>query len=926
MKKFGFKFGVIIFILFSSNFLLQQRCLCEEQKCEDHPDKITNEFQVNDYHEDTQDSPKMAVFPERNNILVVWRSWNRDGCVTSLYGRILNEKGEAISGEYLLSESFEGCQYADLTVGVINETHFVVAYTKAVNEETTLGVFISLYEHKMNESNRYGGQIMKVGNEFQITNTTDVSKQTTQKNLVNCVLNTEHIMIVWELYNDNNYQIRGQLSAINADTMGTFFKKISSEIAINDFVQNKELFPDITKTNQDGEKFLVVYQKNLDEVSIQNDKNDNNHKNNNANNHMNNIYFQNFQILQNEEGIEKIGSPVQVNTQNMNHYSQDSPKATSFLNYQYFIIVYQTSPSTIYAQIYDSTDASKIGKEFIINDLYNTFSKGSPSVSELPNNNNDYNSFTAIWSSLEEDGSSEGIFGQLFHFNPQTDANNKIQKIGKQFQINNETFDDQKNGLVQNIDKKNNDFIVVWTSEFQDGSGDGIFGQILNPNNVNIPPFLNKSESLVDHLVFKNQQFVYQFSKDLFIDPNNENLDFDSNLISQNLELPSSSSSISPSFSSTVARSKNSNLPDWLTFDSINRRFSGIVPSNNCEESIQIEVIGKDSCNKAVSDKFSIIFNELNQKPYLNRKLVNQIVLDLKKFSYQFDLDTFLDPDNDLLDYNATLEDNSELPEWLNFDCKDRTFEGVHPDLNGATEKIIKITVVAFDKCNNQASGNFQLTVLNSNKISIIATTAVSTIITISLMVCICCCICCRRKRRRIITDNHNFVNNYTLENTNEDSSEMEFTLSLDDGNDNIPLMDRNNIDNINVEGIYNINQNNIVPQRRDLNIDQFPNNNNFNNTENYIQYLNRTGLDSGLPNNINQNTIPYMDNNINPNMNNNINTGMNTNINPITSGNVTADLAFNYNYIPDPNNNQSNINSDQNISGPIILERSTNN
>ncbi|KAJ3439893.1 dystroglycan-related [Anaeramoeba flamelloides] len=907
MKKLGSKFGVIIFILFSLNFLLPQRCLCEEQKCEDHPDKITNEFQVNDYIEDTQDSPKMVVFPERNDILVAWRSWNRDGCVAGLYGRILNEKGEAIGDEYQLSDSFVGCQYADLTVGVINETHFIVAYTKAVNEDTNLGIYISLYEHKRDESNVSGGQIMKVGNEFQITNTISKYQQTTQKNLVNCILNAEHIMIVWELYNDNNYQIRGQLLAINADTMGTFFKKISSEIEINDFVQNKELFPDITKTNQDGEKFIIVYQKNLDEISS--------HTNSNVNNNMNNIYFQNFQILPNEEGIEKIGTPVQVNTQNLNQYSEDSPKATSFLNYQYFIIVYQTSPSTIYAQIYDSTDASKVGEEFIINDLSNTFSKVSPSVSEFSNNNNDYNSFTVIWSSNEEDGSSGGLFGQLFHFNPQTDASNQMKKIGKQFRINNETFDDQKNGLVKNIDNENNDFVVVWTSKSQDGSGDGIFGQILNANNVNIPPLLNKSESLADHLVFKNQQFVYQFSKNLFIDPNNENLAFSSHLISQNLDMPSSSSSssssssVSPSFSSTVARSKNSNLPDWLTFDSTNRRFSGIVPSNNCEESIQIEVIGKDICNQAVSDDFSITFNEINQKPYLNKKLENQIILNLEKFSYQFDQNTFLDPDNDRLDYNATLLNNSKLPDWLSFDSNDRTFEGVHPDLNDNDDKIIKIKIVAFDKCNNQVSGNFELTVLNSNQTPVIA---IFISIAIFLMACICFFTCFRRRRRKITRENNDFIDNYGLKETNKDSSEMGSTLSLDHDNDNIPLMDRNDIDKTDIMGIRGTNQDNIVPQSRKFDSNQFPKN--FHNTENYIEYLNRTRLDSILPNNTNQNTGPYRNTNMNTNMNNN------------TNRNLTSNIAFNYNYISNSNNNRLNINSDHKFSGPIQLEKSRKN
>jgi len=74
--------------------------------------------------------------------------------------------------------------------------------------------------------------------------------------------------------------------------------------------------------------------------------------------------------------------------------------------------------------------------------------------------------FIVVWSSYGQDGSSNGIFGQLFDPN--------CIPIGDEFQINTYEFDDQKYPAVAT--KESGEFITIWQSYEQDGSGWGIFG------------------------------------------------------------------------------------------------------------------------------------------------------------------------------------------------------------------------------------------------------------------------------------------------------------------------------------------------------------------------------------------------------------------------------------------------------------------
>ena len=103
-----------------------------------------------------------------------------------------------------------------------------------------------------------------------------------------------------------------------------------------------------------------------------------------------------------------------------------------------------------------------LGNEFQVN-TYTTGDQDTPAIAMDANGN-----FVVVWSSsVQDDGGGWGIFGQRY------DATGTPQ--GSEFQVNTFTTGDQFLPAVA-MDTAGN-FVVVWNSEFQDGSGWGIFAQ-----------------------------------------------------------------------------------------------------------------------------------------------------------------------------------------------------------------------------------------------------------------------------------------------------------------------------------------------------------------------------------------------------------------------------------------------------------------
>jgi hypothetical protein len=129
-----------------------------------------------------------------------------------------------------------------------------------------------------------------------------------------------------------------------------------------------------------------------------------------------------------------------------------------------FVVVWhsngQEGDHSIFGQRYAS-NGTPLGGEFRVNS-YTTGDQALPSVAVA-----NAGAFVVTWQSFQQDGDGWGIFGQRY--------SSGGAPLGGEFRINSYTTDGQLAPSAAS-DLAGN-FVVVWHSTYQDGSGWGIFGQ-----------------------------------------------------------------------------------------------------------------------------------------------------------------------------------------------------------------------------------------------------------------------------------------------------------------------------------------------------------------------------------------------------------------------------------------------------------------
>jgi hypothetical protein len=137
-----------------------------------------------------------------------------------------------------------------------------------------------------------------------------------------------------------------------------------------------------------------------------------------------------------------------------------------------FIVVWHSfhdgDQNGIFAQRFGSTGLP-LGTEFQVNS-YTTGIQSHPAVAAAAGG-----SFLIVWQSeAAQDGDSYGVFGQLF--------DSVGNSTGGELQLNAYTTGIQ-NG-AQAAAEANGDFLIVWSSQFQDGNAHGVFGRRLSSSGM----------------------------------------------------------------------------------------------------------------------------------------------------------------------------------------------------------------------------------------------------------------------------------------------------------------------------------------------------------------------------------------------------------------------------------------------------------
>ncbi|KAJ6231025.1 hypothetical protein M0813_00840 [Anaeramoeba flamelloides] len=200
-------------------------------------------------------------------------------------------------------------------------------------------------------------------------------------------------------------------------------------------------------------------------------------------------------------------------------------------------------------------------------------------------------------------------------------------------------------------------------------------------------PIVTGAASLQDQTVHAlESDWSYQFDQDCFNDPDNQEITY------------------------TSKQSDGNDLPEWLEFEPTTRTFSSLSVTDQCANTLQITVKASDHCS-FLEDGFTITVE--NQEVIKNNLLEDQDFPVNTWFQYQFDANSFEDPENAELDYEVTLNDGSPKPDWLNFHSHNLTFNGI-PDNDICHNEDFNIKITASDRCHS-ISDTFRITITNQD-------------------------------------------------------------------------------------------------------------------------------------------------------------------------------------------------------------------
>jgi Ca2+-binding RTX toxin-like protein len=132
-----------------------------------------------------------------------------------------------------------------------------------------------------------------------------------------------------------------------------------------------------------------------------------------------------------------------------------------------------------------------------------------------------------------------------------------------------------------------------------------------------------------------------------------------------------------------------SELPEWLVFNPESLTFT-MSPETRNVGRLSVLVIASDG-EKSVSDLFEIVIEPGNNAPLLTTEIEDVQTNAGSSTVIEILAGAFEDPDGDELTYSATLEDGSDLPDWLSFDAESLTFN-VSPEADDVGTVSVRVT------------------------------------------------------------------------------------------------------------------------------------------------------------------------------------------------------------------------------------------
>ena len=370
------------------------------------------EFRVNT--STTGDQRYAAVASDAGgNFVVVWSSDGQDGESGGIFARRFDAGGSPLGGEFQVNTYTTDNQLFP-AVGSDAAGNFVVVWESNNQDGDSIGVF----------GRRFGADGNPTSAEFPV-NTYATGIQAEPDVALD---NSGGFVVVWESY----YQ-DGSTSSIFGQRFDAAAARVGTEFQVNSYTPSGQYRPDVAADAAGN--FVVVWESYGQEGAPSSYG----------------VFARRFDGAGQPEGDD-----FQVNT--VTTGSQRSATVAADRNGA-FTVAWR-NVAAITGQRYDA-EGGPLGGEFPVN-TYLTGLAAEPAAAMDVNGN-----FVVSWTSNAQDGSTDGVSARRFDC--------AGPGLGPDFVTNTFTLGRQQESAIA---AGAGNFVVVWRSADQDGSGDGVFGQL----------------------------------------------------------------------------------------------------------------------------------------------------------------------------------------------------------------------------------------------------------------------------------------------------------------------------------------------------------------------------------------------------------------------------------------------------------------
>ncbi|MCC9608246.1 hypothetical protein LOC68_00945 [Blastopirellula sp. JC732] len=376
---------------------------------------VGSEYLVNTTTESDQTAPVIAM-DAIGNYVVVWQSNLQDGSGYGIYAQRYMADGAPDGPEFRVNSTTEDHQQQP-TIAMTADGRFVIAWTSNLQDGGGNGVY----------AQRYLADGTPDGSEFQVNSTTDGSQA-----LPAVAISADgRFVIAW--YGNGQGDSRG----IHAQRFSADGAPVDDEFLVNSTTDSSQTAPKAAM-GADG-RFIISWSSNLQDGSGYG------------------IFAQRYVADGTPDGSEFLVNSTTAN-------DQTSPTVAMGADGRFVIAwtsnVQDGSGYGVYAQRY-LADGTPDGPEFLVNST-------TANDQSLPNLAiGAAGRFVIAWQSLVQDGSSWGVYAQLY----EADGT----PVGDEFRVNSTTEGLQTApSVAMSADGR---FAIAWPSNPLDGSGYDVYAQ-----------------------------------------------------------------------------------------------------------------------------------------------------------------------------------------------------------------------------------------------------------------------------------------------------------------------------------------------------------------------------------------------------------------------------------------------------------------